>query len=50
MKLILSLPLLLQLVDEIWVCISTDVDLGNAENDLSSTIDFFSLLVSEVSV
>ena len=50
MKLILSLPLLLKLVDEIWVCISTDVDVGNAENDLSSTIDFFNLVVSEVSV
>ena len=50
MKLILSLPLLLKLVDEIWVCISTDVDVGNTENDLSSTIDIFNLVVSEVSV
>ena len=50
MKLILSLPLLLKLVDEIWVCISTDVDVDNAENDLSSTIDFFNWVVSEVSV
>ena len=50
MKVILSLPLLFKLVDEIWVCILTDVDVGNAENDLSSTIDFFNLVVSEVSV
>ena len=49
MKLILSLPLLLKLVDEIWVCISTDVDVGNTENDLSSTIDFFNFVISEVS-
>ena len=50
MKLILSLPLLLKLVDEIWVWISTDVDLGSAENDLSSVIVFFNLVVSEVCV
>ena len=46
MKLILTLPLLLKLVDEILVWISTEVDLGNAENDLSSAIDFFNLVVS----
>ena len=48
MKLILSLPLLLKLVDEICVCISTDVDLGNADNDL--TIGLLNLLVFKVLV
>ena len=47
MNLFLNLPLL-QSIDEIWVCISTVVDLGNSENDVSSVIGYFNLMVFEI--
>ena len=47
MNLFLNLPLL-KSVDEIWVCISTVVDLGNSENDVSSVIGYFNLMVFEI--
>ena len=47
MNLFLNLPLL-KSVDGIWVCISTVVDLGNSENDVSSVIGYFNLMVFEI--
>ena len=47
MNLFLNLPLL-KSVDEILVCISTVVDLGNSENDVSSVIGYFNLMVFEI--
>ena len=44
MDLFLNLPLL-KSVDEIWICISTVVDLGYSENDVSSVIGYFNLMV-----